>query len=84
MIDSHGNPIKRIQPAENMDDETFMKHFERRHAHELKMKFTTEPDQGKRRMRARAAWEAYHETIHRIATNRNNHWHGEREDEDDD
>ena len=84
MKDMRGGKLKRIQPTANMDDETFMKHLELRHGHELKMKFTVEPGRTERRMRARKEWEAFHETIHRIATTQNNHWHGEREDEDDD
>lgn len=84
MKDMRGGKLKRIQPTANMDDETFMKHLELRHGHELSMKFTIEPGRTERRMRERPSWEAFHETIHRIATTQNNHWHGEREDEDDD
>lgn len=83
MKDQRGGQLKRIQPVENMSDETFMKHLEARHGHELKMKFTVEPGCTERRMRERPAWEAFHDAIHRIATTQNNHWHGEREDEDD-
>lgn len=83
MRDQRGGPLKRIKPTKPMDDETFMKHLEKRHGHELKMKFTVEPGQDGRRMRARPEWEAFHNAIHRIATTQNNHWHGEREDEDE-
>lgn len=82
MNDQHGKPLKRIQPTGNMSDETFMKHLEKRHQHEMKMKFTVEPGRTERRMRARKEWEAFHETIHRIATTQNNHWHGDPEEED--
>lgn len=82
MKDQHGKPLKRVKPVEQMSDENFMKHLELRHPHELKMKFTVEPGRTERRMRNREAWEAYHETIHRIATTQNNHWHGDPEDED--
>lgn len=83
MKDQRGGPLKRIQPTANMDDETFMKHLEKRHGHELKMDFTLEPDQTERKMRARKEWVAFHNTLHRIATTQNNHWHGEREDDGD-
>lgn len=85
MKDQRGGPLKRIKPTQQMSDETFMKHLELRHGHELKMEFTLEPDQEKgedRKMRARKEWVAFHNTLHRIATTQNNHWHGEREDED--
>lgn len=81
MKDQRGGPLKRIKPADQMSDENFMKHLELRHPHELKVKFTIEPGFKERRMRARSAWEAYHEAIHRIETSQNNHWHGEQDDE---
>lgn len=84
MKDQRGGPLKRIKPVSEMDDETFMKHLELRHAHELKMKFTVEPGSTGRRMRERKAWVAYHKALHRIATTQNNHWHGTREEEEAD
>lgn len=84
MKDQHGEPLKRIKPTKQMDDETFMKHLEKRHGHELKMKFVTEPGADGRKMRARKEWVAFHNTIHRIATTQNNHWHGTREEEEAD
>lgn len=74
--------MKRIKPVSEMDDETFMKHLELRHADQLKMRFTLEPGRAARRMRARPAWEAFHETIHRLDIGEPQHWHGERESDD--
>jgi len=57
---------RKVKSVADMSDEHLMKHFERSHADALKLKFTVEPDQDKRRLHARDAWEAYHQTIHRM------------------
>lgn len=82
MDDQRGGGLKRVKPTSEMTDEQLMKHLELRHPHELKVKFTVEPDQTERKLRSRKAWVAFHNTIHRIATTQNNHWHGTPEDED--
>jgi len=71
---------KRIPLVQQMDDETFMKHMENRHAEALKMEFTIEPDRTERRLHSPKEWRAYHDTLHRIQIygDYNDHYHEER------
>lgn len=69
---------RKVKPVADMTDENFMKHLERSHPEDLKIKFTVEPDRTERRMLARPEWEAFHNTLHRIYPNgqTDEHQHG--------
>lgn len=59
----------------DMDDETFMRHMEHRHAGDLAMSFEREPDRAARRLRAPVEWRTYHETLHRMRPEGYEHEH---------
>lgn len=64
-----------IPPVQEMDDETLMKHLEFRHADDLRMEFTVEPDYGGRRLHAPEAWRTYHDAMHRLYPRKYEHSH---------
>lgn len=56
----------RVRPAVEMDDESFMKHMERRHSDALKLQFKVEPGRTERRTTSRRMWDIYHDKIHEL------------------
>lgn len=65
----------RVPDVEYMDDETLMKHLEFRHADDLKMSFTVEPDRETRRLREPDVWRTYHDAMHRLYPAKYDHRH---------
>jgi hypothetical protein len=63
-------PVVSVPSADDMDDETFMKHMERRHGESLALKFRNEPDRAKkglpRRLLNRKTWITYHQSLHNL------------------
>jgi hypothetical protein len=59
----------RVPLVEQMDDETFIRHLEKRHGQDLAMEFKPLPGQEgqPRRMLTRLAHETYHALLHRWA-----------------
>lgn len=74
-----------VPSVEDMDDETFIKHFELRHGENLAHRFLNEPDRVKkglpRRLNDPEVWKTYHEKMHEIYNGREfgpfNHEHRE-------
>lgn len=58
--------LVRIPPIEQMDDETFIRHLEKRHGEDLSMEFKALPGREKqpRQLLTRIAHEAYHALLH--------------------
>jgi hypothetical protein len=56
----------RVPPVEQMDDETFIRHLEKRHGDKIAMEFKVLPgEEGRpRRMLTRIAHETYHALLH--------------------
>jgi hypothetical protein len=61
-------PIVSVPSAEDLDDEMFMKHMEKRHGESLALKFRKEPDRVMRglprRLLNRNTWITYHQSLH--------------------
>jgi hypothetical protein len=80
-------PFVQVPAVSDMDDETFIKHLEKRHGESLALKFTEEPDRAAkglpRRLQSRKEWESYHTYLHQLYDNRENspyrHTHKEAE-----
>lgn len=53
-----------VPAVADMDDETFIRHLEKRHPDMLRMTFKVEPGRNSRRMMARSTWEAFHTYVH--------------------
>jgi hypothetical protein len=69
-------PMVQVPSAEDLDDETFIKHLELRHGESLALKFTDEPDRKRRglsrRLRNRSTWITYHRKLHELYDGREN------------
>lgn len=69
-------PYVRVPSAEDMSDETLMKHMEARHSEDLALKFEPEPDRVAkglpRRLRNPQTWRTYHDYMHRLYDGRDN------------
>jgi hypothetical protein len=63
----------KVVPVEEMDDETLLRHFEARHADDLKLKF---PESGpERHLNDPKLWRTYHQTMHRLYPRKYEHSH---------
>jgi hypothetical protein len=69
-------PFVAVPSAANMDDETFIKHLEKRHGEALALKFKNDPDREAkgelRSLMARPEWETYHQYLHNLYDGREN------------
>lgn len=64
-----------IPSVDDMDDETLMKHLELRHEDDLRLTFKPEPGRTERRLAAPGLWRTYHNTMHRLYSNKYDHRH---------
>lgn len=58
--------MAQVRPVEEMDDESFILHMEKRHADALRLEFKVEPDRTERRVTSRSTWDIFHNKIHEL------------------
>jgi hypothetical protein len=61
-----------------MDDETFLRHMEARHAEHMTLDVKPEPGMDHRRLQARPTWDVYHRALHKFEMSGQEHFHRRR------
>jgi hypothetical protein len=67
--------LVKVQPAEEMNHEQFIRHMEVRHPKHMKLEMQPEPGRKKRRLHGGRTWLVFHATLHRLRMSGNGHYH---------